>query len=64
MRQVFEDNNTKKCVITIILSWVLIILVGTFWGPTNGAAGYALFALIIPTSMLIKIRWAEEDNKK
>ena len=56
--QVFEDYNTKKCVIIIILSWVLIGLVVAFW---NDSTKYMLFALFIPIWMLIQMRL--EENK-
>jgi hypothetical protein len=63
MSQVFEDYNTKKCVIIIILSWILISCVAAFWGYTHGASMYMLLALIIPTWMLIKIRLDESKNQ-
>ncbi|MGB8778525.1 MAG: hypothetical protein WCC82_09865 [Nitrososphaeraceae archaeon] len=56
--QVFEDYNTKKCVIIIILSWVLIGSVVAFW---NDSTKYMLFALFIPIWMLIQMRL--EENK-
>ncbi|TLX82359.1 MAG: hypothetical protein E6L04_10110 [Thaumarchaeota archaeon] len=62
MSQVFEDYNTKKCVIIIILSWILISYVAAFWGYTHGATKYMLLGLVITTWMLLKIRLAE--NKK
>ncbi|MDW0208273.1 MAG: hypothetical protein QN784_06565 [Nitrososphaeraceae archaeon] len=55
---VFEDYNTKKCVIIIILSWVLIGLVVTFWNDTTK---FMLFALFIPIWMLVQMRL--EENK-
>jgi hypothetical protein len=61
MSQVFEDYNTKKCVIIIILSWILISCVAAFWGSTLGATKYMLLGLVITTWMLIKIRL--EQNK-
>ncbi|HEX7275154.1 MAG TPA: hypothetical protein VF248_06035 [Nitrososphaeraceae archaeon] len=56
--RVFEDCTTKKVVIIIILSWVLIGLVAAFWNDTTK---YMLLALLIPTGMLIKIRL--DENK-
>jgi hypothetical protein len=58
MRQVFENDATKKVVIIIIMSWVLVILVAAFWNDTTK---YFLLALLIPTGMLIKIRL--DENK-
>ncbi|MDW0171516.1 MAG: hypothetical protein QN718_10560 [Nitrososphaeraceae archaeon] len=55
---VFEDYITKKCVIIIILSWVLIGLVVTFWNDTTK---FMLFALFIPIWMLVQMRL--EENK-
>jgi len=54
MSQVFEDYNTKKCVIIIILSWILISYVAAFWGYTHGATKYMLLGLVITTWVLIK----------
>lgn len=56
--RVFEDCTTKKVVIIIILSWVLIGLVAAFWNDTTK---YMLLALLIPTGMLIKMRL--DENK-
>ena len=56
--RVFEDYTTKKVVIIIILSWILICLVAVFWNDTTK---YILLALLIPTGMLIKIRL--DENK-
>lgn len=56
--RVFEDCTTKKVVIIIILSWVLIGLVAAFWNDTTK---YMLLALLVPTGMLIKIRL--DENK-
>lgn len=56
--RVFEDCTTKKVVIIIILSWVLIGMVAAFW---NDTIKYMLLALLIPTGMLIKIRL--DENK-
>ena len=56
--RVFEDYTTKKVVIIIILSWVLIGMVAAFWNDTTK---YMLLALLIPTGMLIKIRL--DENK-
>lgn len=56
--RVFEDCTTKKVVIIIILSWILICLVAAFWNDTTK---YMLLALLIPTGMLIKIRL--DENK-
>jgi hypothetical protein len=56
--RVFEDYTTKKVVIIIILSWVLIGMVAAFW---NDTIKYMLLALLIPTGMLIKIRL--DENK-
>jgi hypothetical protein len=61
MRVVFEDYATKKVVIIIILSWVLIGLVAAFWNDTSK---YMLLALLIPTGMLIKIRLDEDKIKR
>lgn len=61
MRQVFEDYTTKKVVIIIILSWVLIGLVIAFW---NDITKYFLLALLVPTGMLIKIRLDEDKIKR
>lgn len=58
MRQVFENEATKKAIIIIILSWVLIVLVAAFWNDTTK---YFLLALLIPAGMLIKIRL--DENK-
>lgn len=58
MRQVFENEATKKAIIIIILSWVLIVLVAAFWNDTTK---YFLLALLIPIGMLIKIRL--DENK-
>ena len=57
----FEDYNTKKCVIIIILSWVLIALVVAFWNDTTK---YMLFALFIPIWMLIQMRLEEKNRLK
>lgn len=54
----FEDHTTKKVVIIIILSWILIGLVVAFWNDTTR---YMLIALLIPIGMLIKIRL--DENK-
>ncbi len=61
MRQVFEDYTTKKVVIIIVLSWVLIGLVIAFW---NDITKYFLLALLVPTGMLIKIRLDEDKIKR
>lgn len=61
MRQVFEDYATKKALIIITLSWVLIGLVAAFWNDTTK---YMLLALLIPTGMLIKIRLDEDKTKR
>jgi hypothetical protein len=59
--QVFEDYNTKKCVIIIILSWLLIGLVVAFWNDTTK---YMLFALFIPIWMLVQMRLEEKNRLK
>ncbi|HJU79323.1 MAG TPA: hypothetical protein VJ599_07170 [Nitrososphaeraceae archaeon] len=59
--RVFEDYNTKKVVLIIILSWILIGVVGAFWNDTTK---YMLLALLIPTGMLIKIRLDENKVKR
>ncbi|MGB7696636.1 MAG: hypothetical protein WBL46_05375 [Nitrososphaeraceae archaeon] len=59
--QVFEDYNTKKCVIIIILSWVLIGSVVAFW---NDSTKYMLFALFIPIWMLVQMRLEEKNRLK
>ena len=59
--RVFEDHTTKKVVIIIILSWVLIGLVVAFWNDTTK---YMLLALLIPTGVLIKIRLDENKIKQ
>ena len=56
--RVFEDYTTKKVVLIIILSWVLICLVVAFWNDTSK---YMLIALLIPIGMLIKIRLDESE---
>jgi hypothetical protein len=61
---VFEDYNTKLCVILIVLSWVLISLVAAFWHYSHGQTMYLLFLLVIPIWMLIKIRWEESVMNK
>ena len=59
--QVFEDCNSKKVVIIILLSWVLIGLVVAFWNDTTK---YMLFALFVPIWMLIQIKLEENKSKE
>jgi len=59
---IFEDFNTKLCIILIVLSWVLIIIVGTFWHSSHGQTKYLLFLLALPIWMLIKIRGKEPST--
>jgi len=56
---IFEDFNTKLCVILIVLSWILIVIVGTFWHSSHGQTKYLLFLLVLPIWILIKIRGKE-----
>ena len=55
----FEDYNTKLCITLIVLSWVLIILIVTFWDYSNGQTQYLFVLLVIPVWMFIRIRLEE-----
>jgi hypothetical protein len=56
---IFEDFNTKLCIILIISSWILITLVATFWHSSHGQTKFLLFLLALPIWILIKIRGKE-----
>lgn len=60
---IFEDFNTKLCLILIFLSWILISIVAVFWHSSHGQTMYLLVLLVLPIWMLIKIRGKESEEE-